>query len=261
MDVVLDPTFLLLLGLVAFAAGFIDTLAGGGGLITVPTLMLAQIPPVQAIATNKLQSTFGALIATLTLLRKRKIAWADVKKPFLTSFIGAAVGAVVIQRVDASALEVLVPFILGGIALYFLLAPGAGTVERKPRMGERLHRLLVVPLIGFYDGFFGPGTGSFFSLSEVALRGRDLITATATAKSLNLASNLASLAIFIMGGKVLWLVGGIMAVGQLAGAYLGSLAVIGGGARLIRPLIVAICFVMIGRYLYQNGYLSSIAHV
>ncbi|TWI57399.1 hypothetical protein IQ22_00615 [Pseudomonas duriflava] len=257
-EIVIEPSFLLILGLVAFAAGFIDTLAGGGGLITVPTLMLAQIPPLYALATNKLQASFGTLIATLTLLRKRKIVWSEVKKPFLASFVGSALGALVIQHVDAGALEVLVPVVLGVIALYFLLAPNAGALERKPRMGPRLHRLLVVPLIGFYDGFFGPGTGSFFSLSEVALRGRDLIAATATAKSLNLASNVASLLIFILGGKVLWLVGGVMAIGQLAGAYLGSLAVIGGGARLIRPLIVLICLAMLGRYLYQNGYFSAI---
>jgi uncharacterized membrane protein YfcA len=254
MDVVMEPSLLFLLGLVAFAAGFIDTLAGGGGLITVPTLMLAQVPPVQAIATNKLQGTFGTLIATLTLLHKRKIVWGDVRKPFVASFLGAAIGALVIQMIDASALEVLVPLVLGAIALYFLLAPGAGSIERKPLIGQWLHHVFVVPLIGFYDGFFGPGTGSFFSLSEVALRGRNLVTATAIAKALNLASNVASLLVFIAGGKVLWLVGGVMAVGQLAGAYLGSLAVIGGGAQLIRPLIVTVCLIMIGRYLYQHGY-------
>ncbi len=217
--------------------------------------MLAQMPPLQAIATNKLQGTFGSLTSTLTLLHKRQMTLAEIRVPCIAAFVGAALGAVVVQLIDVSALEVLVPFVLGFIALYFLLAPGAGGLERKPRIGTRLHRTVVVPLIGFYDGFFGPGTGSFFSLSEVALRGRDLIRATANAKAMNFASNAAALVMFVFGGKIVWLVGAVMAVGQLLGAYLGSLAVVGGGARLIRPIIVLVCFAMIGRYLYQNGYL------
>lgn len=257
MELALDWQLILLLGGVALVAGFIDTLAGGGGLITVPTLMLVQIPPINAIATNKLQGSFGTLISTLTLWRRGHIDPAKLKRPFIWSLAGSAIGAVLVQWIDASALEILVPVVLTLIALYFLLAPGAGSIERKPRIGERLHRRLVIPLIGFYDGFFGPGTGSFFSLSEVALRGRDLVTATATAKALNLASNLASLVIFILGGKVLWLVGAVMVVGQFVGAYLGARAVVSGGARLIRPVIVLVCLAMLGRYAWQNGLLPT----
>ncbi len=255
MDLAFDPSLLLMLVLVAVLAGFIDTLAGGGGLITVPVLMLTSLNPIQVLATNKLQSCFGSLTSTSMLLRKRQITWREIRVPCLASFAGAAVGAVIVQQIDSSLLGVMVPFVLGFIALYFLLAPGAGSVERKPRINKGLHNGVVVPTIGFYDGFFGPGTGSFFSLSEVALRGRHLIGATAKAKAMNFASNAASLMIFILGGKVVWLVGIVMGVGQLLGAYLGSLAVIGGGARLIRPVIVLVCFAMIGRYLYQSGYL------
>lgn len=255
MDLVLDPHVLLALGAIALAAGFIDTLAGGGGLITVPAMLLMQVPPVQAIATNKLQGSFGTLVSTLTLLRKQQLSWEDIKAACLSSFIGASLGAVLIQFIDASVLDLLVPVVLLSIALYFLLAPSAGAVESKPRIGERLYRLCVVPAIGCYDGFFGPGTGSLFSLAEVALRGRNLVRATASAKGLNLTSNVASLVVFIVGGKVLWTLGLVMAVGQMAGAYLGSMALIAGGARLIRPLIVIVCFAMIGRYCYQNLYL------
>lgn len=252
MDVMLDPQMLLLLGAIAFAAGFIDTLAGGGGLITLPAMLLMQIPPIQAIATSKMQSTFGALVATITLIRKRQLTVSDVKLACLASLIGAALGALIVQFIDPSALDVLVPFVLISIGLYFLLAPSAGSLERKPRIGDRAYRTFVVPVIGFYDGFFGPGTGSFFSLAEVALRGRNLIRATASAKAMNLASNVASLVVFIIGGKVLWTIGAVMAIGQLIGAYLGSMALIAGGAKLIRPLIVIVCFAMVGRYLYQN---------
>lgn len=249
---ILDSQTLLILATVAVAAGFIDTLAGGGGLITIPAMLLMQVPPVQAIATNKLQGTFGTLASTLTLMRRRQVTWDDIKAACLSSFMGASLGAAAIQFVDASVLDLLIPIVLVSIGLYFLLAPSAGTVERKPRMGSGLYRSCIVPLIGFYDGFFGPGTGSLFSLAEVALRGRNLVRATASAKGMNLASNMASLVVFIIGGKVLWILGGTMAIGQVIGAYLGSLVLMTGGSRLIRPLIVIVCFAMVGRYLYQH---------
>lgn len=252
MDMILDSQTLLILATVAVAAGFIDTLAGGGGLITIPAMLLMQVPPVQAIATNKLQGTFGTLASTLTLMRRRQVTWDDIKAACLSSFMGASLGAAAIQFVDASVLDLLIPIVLVSIGLYFLLAPSAGTVERKPRMGNGLYRSCIVPLIGFYDGFFGPGTGSLFSLAEVALRGRNLVRATASAKGMNLASNMASLVVFIIGGKVLWILGGTMAIGQVIGAYLGSLVLMTGGSRLIRPLIVIVCFAMVGRYLYQH---------
>lgn len=252
MDMILDSQTLLILATVAVAAGFIDTLAGGGGLITIPAMLLMQVPPVQAIATNKLQGTFGTLASTLTLMRRRQVTWDDIKAACLSSFMGASLGAAAIQFVDASVLDLLIPIVLVSIGLYFLLAPSAGTAERKPRMGSGLYRSCIVPLIGFYDGFFGPGTGSLFSLAEVALRGRNLVRATASAKGMNLASNMASLVVFIIGGKVLWILGGTMAIGQVIGAYLGSLVLMTGGSRLIRPLIVIVCFAMVGRYLYQH---------
>ncbi|TMW11678.1 hypothetical protein FGS76_13965 [Alloalcanivorax gelatiniphagus] len=246
----LELATLLMLGGLALLAGFIDTLAGGGGLLTLPGLLLAGLPPVQALATNKLQGTFGSGMATFTLLRLRRFSPAAVRRPFLWALAGSAVGTVVVQVVHTDALQVLVPVVLGLIALYFLLMPGAGRVERAPRLGGALYDRTVVPVIGFYDGFFGPGTGSFFSLAEVALRGRELITATAHAKAFNFASNIASLTLFVIGGKVLWAVGATMILGQLLGAWLGAHAVLRGGHRLIRPLIVLMCLAMIARYLH-----------
>ncbi|WP_025733843.1 TSUP family transporter [Carnimonas nigrificans] len=257
MEIMLDGSTLAMLALAALCAGFIDTIAGGGGLITVPTLMLAQIPPVQALATNKLQGSFGTLTSSLTFWRRGHLSFSTIKKPFLFALIGAALGTLLVQQVNTDALQVLVPIVLTFIALYFLLVPSAGKVERTPRLSARIYDATVVPLIGFYDGFFGPGTGSFFSLSEVALRGRQLIQATATAKALNLASNIASLLIFIIGGHVLWTAGIVMLLAQLVGAYLGSLVVLGAGARIIRPLIVIVCIAMLIRYSWQNGLLSG----
>jgi uncharacterized membrane protein YfcA len=124
-----------------------------------------------------------------------------------------------------------------------------------PRLGNRLYGYVLVPIIGFYDGFFGPGTGSFFSVIGVSLRGQTLISATAVAKVLNFATNIASLILFIASGKVIWAVGLIMVCGQVIGAYAGAHAAIKGGARLIRPVIVVVCFAMVGRYFWQKGML------
>ena len=248
---------LVVLALGAGLAGFIDTIAGGGGLITLPLLLLSGLPPVAALATNKLQGSFGTLVATLTLLTRRQIVLAEIGLGFVMAFCGGVIGALAVRWIQPKALDVLIPIVLGGIALYFLFAPNAGEIAGRARMAPALYRQLVVPIIGFYDGFFGPGTGSFFALAGVALRGETLLRATAFAKVLNFASNLAAFLIFLLAGKVVWLAGAAMVCGQILGAYAGAHAVIRGGARLIRPLIVVICFAMLARYVWQKGLFSG----
>jgi uncharacterized protein len=255
MDFVLSPEMLVLLVVAAAVAGFLDAIAGGGGLITLPVLLLAQVPPLHALATNKLQGSFGSLTASLMVVRRGLVRWSEIRTLFFASLLGAAVGAFAVQFVRASTLDVAIPLVLVCIALYFLLAPNAGAIDRRPRMGSASYGKMVVPGIGFYDGMFGPGAGSFFSMAGVALRGQNLVTATAHAKLLNFASNVAALAVFIAGGKVLWTVGAAMVAGQVFGAWCGSHAMVRGGARLIRPVIVAVCLVMLGRYLWQKGLL------
>lgn len=239
----------------ATVAGFVDAIAGGGGLITIPVLLLAQVPPLHALATNKLQGSFGALTAASMLVRRGLVRLSDMRVLFTCSLIGAALGAFAVQFVDAQTLDVVIPTVLVCIALYFLLAPNAGALDSRPRLNRLAYQNMVVPGIGFYDGMFGPGTGSFFSLAGVALRGQNLVAATANAKVLNFASNIASLAVFIAGGKVLWTVGAAMIAGQIIGAWAGAHAMVRGGTRLIRPMIVTVCFVMLGKYLWQKGML------
>jgi uncharacterized protein len=167
----------------------------------------------------------------------------------------SAAGALLVQLVNTKLLDAIVPVVLSAIAHYFLFAPDVGSVDRRPRIGHSLYCTCILPVIGFYDGFFGPGTGSFFSLSGVSLRGWGLVRATASAKIFNLASSLASLTIFIYGDEIVWLVGGIMIAGQVIGSRLGASAVIAGGARLIRPVIVLVSFAMLARYAWQKGLL------
>lgn len=255
MDFVLSPDVLAMLFAAAAVAGFVDAIAGGGGLITIPVLLLAQVPPLHALATNKLQASSGSLTASLMVIRRGLVQLRDVRPLFFCSLAGAAIGALAVQFMQAHTLDVVIPFVLVAIALYFLLAPNAGALDQQPRLNRTAYQGVVVPGIGFYDGMFGPGTGSFFSMAGVALRGQNLITATANAKVLNFASNIASLVVFIAGGKVLWAAGAAMIGGQVLGAWGGSHAMVRGGTRLIRPMIVTVCFVMLGRYLWQKGLL------
>ncbi len=252
---VINPETLAVLGTGAGIAGFVDTLAGGGGLITVPLLLLTGLPPLQVLGTNKLQGTFGTLSATATLLVRRQIFLGQIEAGFAAAFAGGLLGALAAQIMGAGTLDILIPFVLAGIAVYFLFAPTAAEVGGKARVSRRAYLACVVPAIGFYDGFFGPGTGSFFALAGVGLRGETLLKATAFAKVLNFGSNLGALVLFLLAGKVVWAYGAVMILGQILGATAGSHVMIRGGPRLIRPLIVVVCLVMLLRYLWQKGYL------
>ncbi|MDY3331866.1 MAG: TSUP family transporter [Pelistega sp.] len=241
---------LLLFFAAAALAGFIDSIAGGGGLIGIPVLLLSGLPPLNALATNKVQGMAGSFTASVTMMKKGVVDFKKIWFAALMSFVGATLGTICVHYIDVSVLDILIPIVLIMIGLYFLLVPNIGDVEKKPRLKESTFNTTVVPGIGFYDGIFGPGTGSFFSLSNIALRGQQIVTATGNAKVFNFASNIAAVVVFVLSGKVVWLVGGIMMVGQILGAYLGSLMVIKKGSKLIRPLVVIMCFLMVARYLY-----------
>ena len=206
------------------------------------------MPPVNALATNKLQAVFGVATSSATVVRKGTIAISDIRTMAVYSLAGSASGAWIIQRVDTKVLNTVIPIALGGIALYFLIVRGAGQSNTSPRLSLRAYRRRVIPAIGFYDGAIGPGTGSLFATAGVSLRGLDLVTATATAKPLNFASNLAALAVFILGGAVVWQTGLLMIVGQALGSYLGTHTMLRGGTRLIRPMIVLAAAAMLARY-------------
>jgi len=252
----LSPFAIVGLGFVGLTAGFIDTIAGGGGLLTVPSLLLAGIPAIPALATNKLQSSFGSFTASATMIARRQVRPRAVAPEFAASFAGSVLGCLLVQRVQPQALDIVIPLVLAGIAIYYVMNKTAGEQPRRPTMNAWWYRITVVPAIGFYDGFLGPGTGSFFGLAGVALRGQTLVASTATAKLLNFGSNLASLLVYLAGGKIIWLVGLAMLLGQIAGAYIGAHVMIRGGARLIRPLIVIMCLGMLVRYAWQKGLLG-----
>lgn len=235
----LAPDIIALLCLAAVAAGFVDAIAGGGGLIVIPALLAAGISPVAAVATNKVQACVGTASATHAFWRAGWIDFRLLRLPLLATLAGAALGALALMVVDTRWLMVVLPILLIGIALFFLLAPVAHDVDSHARMTPLAYSA-VAASIGFYDGFFGPGAGSFFALSLVTLMGMGLTKATAHTKALNLMSNVVSMAVLAAGGQVLWMLGAAMAVGNFIGGRLGSRAAMRWGPKVIRPLLVVI---------------------
>lgn len=245
---------ILILAAVAFVAGFVDSIAGGGGLLTVPAMLIAGMDPVSAIATNKLQGTFSVGSAALQYTKHGAVDWRSARLMMAVSFIAAMFGAAFVSFVPVDELKAWLPVALIAIAIYFLLSPRLGDVEAEPRISERTFTGSVVPGIAFYDGALGPGTGSFFTLAFLALRGQSILRATATTKLLNFASNLGSLILFILAGKVVWIVGLAMAFASFFGARLGSRMAIANGAKLIRPVLVIACTGMAARLLWDTSH-------
>jgi len=232
----------------AIAAGFLDTLAGGGGLLTLPALMMAGLPPLSALGTNKLQSSMGTATATLMMLRNKHVRWRKVKWLMLSAFIGSAMGAGIVQLINTDALTIVIPVVVAFIGLYFLFTPTVDAANKTPKMSAPLYNKLVVPLIGSYDGILGPGTGSFFTLAGRALRAQPFLEATAIAKTLNFSTNIASLFVFLFAGHVIWLVGFIMMIGQFIGAWLGAHCLFKIPVNYLRYLVVFMCFAMLVKY-------------
>lgn len=222
---------------VAAVAGFIDAIAGGGGLLTLPALLGTGVPPVMALGTNKVQSSFGSATACYTFWRSGHIDLRRMVWPVIASFGGAALGGLVVQWIDPSFLAGLVPGLLIVIALYFLFSPAMSEVDLRHRIEIPAYSA-VAAAIGFYDGFFGPGTGSFFAVSLISLLGFGLIRATANTKLLNFASNIGAVVMMAAGGQIYWTLGFAMAGASIVGGRLGSMTAIRFGGKLIRPLLV-----------------------
>ena len=229
---------LALLALVGFGAGFVDAIAGGGGLLTLPSLALAGLDPVAAVATNKLASAFGSGSATLAFWRSGKIERVMAPSA-VAAGAGAAVGALALPYAPRALLSAALPVVLIAVALYFAFAPNLGEDQRRARLSPAGFAAMLAPAIGFYDGVFGPGAGSFYMIGLVVLAGFGLIRAMAGARFANFGSNIGSLMIYALSGHIIVAAGLAMGAGGFLGARLGARTAVRAGARLVRPLVIA----------------------
>jgi uncharacterized membrane protein YfcA len=248
----LPPWLYPLLFLTGLAAGFVDSIAGGGGLITIPVLLSVGMPPPLALGTNKLQATFGSGSAAWHYGRAGLIDFNACKTGVLCTLIGATGGTLLVSQLPPDLLKQTIPWLLIAIALYFIFQPKLGDADRTPRLSAGVFHLIFGLGIGFYDGFLGPGTGTFWAMAYLLGLGFNLTRATAYTKVMNFTSNVASLAVFLIGGHCHFGAGLCMGLGQLLGARLGSKAVIRSGAKFIRPVFIAVVLAITARLLWQN---------
>lgn len=243
---------LILFFFIAIAAAFVDAIAGGGGLIVIPALLAVGIPPAIALATNKVGSVGGAFSAALHFISIKEVSLEKASKLVVMTFIGAILGGMLLTRIDNAILKDIVPILLIAFAIYFIAFPGIGKFSSKELISPGLFAFTVAPVLGFYDGFFGPGTGAFMAISFVLLLGFNLLKATAHAKVLNFSSSLAALLFFLIYGEIYWDIGLVMLAGQLIGGKMGAKLVVQSGQKLIRIVIVVVSLaVSIKMFLFQ----------
>ena len=243
---------LLLLFLAGLIAGFIDAIAGGGGLISVPVLLWVGLPPQIALGTNKMQSTWGTLMAVRKYAKAGLVAWHQVRLTVLITFAFACLGTWMVTQVSNEVLKMIVPWMLLSIAMYVLLSPGLGKTATKGRLSLLAFACTAGSVLGFYDGFFGPGVGSFWTLACLSLLGLELSRATAFTKVVNLTSNLASLIVFVIAARIRYDMAAVMIVGQLIGARLGSGLAIRHGAPFIRVVFLVVVFALEVKLLWDQ---------
>ena len=248
----LDPFALVLLCLAAAGAGWVDAVSGGGGLLQVPSLLVAmpQSPPALALGTNKLASIIGTTGAASTYLRSSVLDLRTAMPMTLAAIAGSALGASLATRIPAQAFRPVILVLLIGVWLWTLLRPQMGSQQRLRWEGRRRHYAVAILAgagIGAYDGLLGPGTGSFLLIVLVGVLGYSFLNASATAKVVNVGTNLAALAVFGTSGQVLWVVGLLMGACNLAGALVGARMAIARGSAFVRGVFLAVVGLLIAR--------------
>jgi len=240
-ELTVEPLTLLILIGVAFLAGFIDAIAGGGGLLTVPALLTAGMPPHLVLGTNKLSSTFGSATATLTYYRR---------KLFHPAQWGWAIGG----YLPAEWLNKMLPVMVFACGLYLLFG---GTPKAPADADASIRKTWQVPQglsLGFYDGVAGPGTGAFWTVSTLLLYPVDLVRASGVARSMNFVSNAAALSVFVFSGQVDWIVGLAMGLSVMGGAFFGARTAISGGSKFIRPVFITVVLALTVRLAWQHWF-------
>lgn len=221
-------------------------------MIALPALLAVGVPPQAALGTNKFQSMFGVFTAARHYREHGLVKFREEKLGFIITFIGAGLGAWTVQQIDSRILGYIIPVFLLFIALYTLFTPSLGKHRTESKLSKERFFIIFGSLLGFYDGFFGPGVGAFWAVAFMSLLGYEIRTATAHTKVMNLSSNIISVIVFSIGGSVMFLYGAVMAAGQIIGARIGSGLAVKKGIKIIRPLYIVIVFATIAKLLYDR---------
>lgn len=238
-------SFLIVCPLV-FLAGFVDAIGGGGGLISLPAYLLAGIPPHTAIATNKFSSATGTVFSTVRYCRNKCVDWGLAIPGILASVIGAQIGARFSMAVEEELLRTILLFVLPLVAAYVMFRKNLDPKDPDsiPRSRQLIIVSLLTLLVGFYDGFYGPGTGTFLLLIYTGLCHMPLMKAAGNVKLANLASNISSLMVFLFNGLVLLPLGAAAALFSIAGHYLGAGVAMKNGSRFVRIVILLVILLL-----------------
>ncbi len=254
-----EPTVLLVLALVAFVAGFIDAVAGGGGMLTVPALLSLGLPPHIALGTNKLAATFASSTAAYTYYKKRLFKPRYWGRAFITTLVGATLGTLFVDWISTQWLEKALPLIILAAAVYSIWhkTPKNSSNEMPPACAKfHKKQYLQGSILGFYDGVAGPGTGAFWTVSTMALYRLNILMASGVAKAMNFTSNFTSLITFAILGHIDWVLGLTMGVCLMAGAYVGAHSAIRFGAGFIRPIFVTVVSILAVKLAYDAWFVT-----
>jgi len=236
---------------VGLVAGFVDSIAGGGGLITLPVLLSLGGDPQVALGTNKLQATFGSASATWHYSKAGAVDLRDCWRGCLITFVGALFGTLGVRQIGPNTLKVIIPLLLIAVAAYSLRNPNLGQTATAAKFQRHRFDLIFGLALGFYDGFFGPGTGTFWTMAFVIAMGFNLTRATGYTKAMNFSSNVCSVLIFALAGQVNYFAGTVMGLGQLIGARFGSRMVMKRGTKFIRPVFITVVLTITVKLLYD----------
>lgn len=235
----------------SFLAGFVDSIAGGGGIVQLPALLigLPNSPAAEVLGTNKLSAVFGTTTAAALYRKQIKPDPKVLIGMAIPAFFGSAAGALLASRIPTSSMRPMILVLLIAIAIYTWLKPDLGKLENLRHVPKQRIQIGAIAgaVIGFYDGIFGPGTGSFLMLILVATLGYAFITASAIAKVVNVATNVGALIVFGINGAVIWQIGIIMGFANITGAIIGSRLAIKGGSTLVRKVFLLVTIVLIVR--------------
>jgi hypothetical protein len=236
-----------------FLAGFVDSIGGGGGLISIPAYYFAGVPMHHALATNKMSSTTGTLISTVRICRNVQIQWKLIIPAIVLALTGSVLGTKLTLMTDERILKHVLLVVLPVVA-FFVFRKNALASEQTQRLSERKESLITwvgAFLIGCYDGFYGPGTGTFLIIVLLGIAHMTSMEAAAYAKIINLSSNLASLTTFLLGGQTVIFLGLAASVFSIAGHYVGSGLVLRNGTKVIRPIILVVLVLLFVKVLTE----------